>query len=123
VAYILIIEDEQAVAELLCRIFGMRGDRCFVIRSKASAEHFLRHARPDLAVVDYQLIGGVGLQAARIASKMRVPVIVTSGHHNVFEQVGEAGFTYLQKPFTPPQLLALAARLLGGDSVGLRNPV
>lgn len=34
-----------------------------------------------------------------MASKMKVPVIVTSGHPNVFEQAEEAGFAYLQKPF------------------------
>jgi DNA-binding response OmpR family regulator len=120
-AYILILEDDQAVADLLCEVFGIRGDRCFVIRSKASAEHFLRGVRPDLVVVDYQLIGGVGLQAARIASKMKVPVIVTSGHLNVFAQVGEAGFCYLQKPFTPAELLALVSRLLGGP-IGSGDP-
>ena len=97
------------------------GDRCVVIRSKASAEHFLRNVRPNLVVVDYQLIGGTGLQPARIASKMNVPVIVTSGHHNVFGQVREAGFIFLQKPFTPEEVLDLASRLLEDDPSEARD--
>jgi len=110
--YVLIVEDNQPLADMLCNVFGIEGYRCFVIRSKATAEHFLRRVRPDLVIVDYQLIGGAGLPAARIASKKSVPVIVTSGYPNVFDQVKEAGFAYLQKPFTPPELLALASSLL-----------
>lgn len=113
-ARILVLEDDQTVADLICHIFGIRGDQCVVIRSRASAEHFLRHVRPDLVVVDYQLTGGIGIQSARIASNMKVPVIVTSGHHNVFEQVRKAGFTFLQKPFTAQELLDFASELLEG---------
>jgi DNA-binding response OmpR family regulator len=110
--YVLIVEDNQLLAEMLSDVFGVEGNRCFVIRSKSTAERFLRRVRPDLVVLDYHLIGGVGLAAARIASKKSVPVIVTSGHPNVFDQVREAGFAYLQKPFTPSELLALASSLL-----------
>jgi two-component system phosphate regulon response regulator PhoB len=113
--YILVVEDDQALGKLLHEAFRSRGNRCFVIRSKTSAEQFLRQVRPDLLVVDYQLIGGVGLEAAQIASEKNVPVIVTSGHRNIFERIKKAGYFYLVKPFSLSELLALASMLLGAD--------
>jgi DNA-binding response OmpR family regulator len=113
--YILIVEDDEALAKMVYDTFTIAGSRCFVIRSKLSAENFLRQVRPDLVILDYQLIGGVGLEAAHIASTMNVPVIVTSGHLNVLERVREAGYFYLPKPFTLTALLDLASMLLGTD--------
>jgi DNA-binding response OmpR family regulator len=65
--------------------------------------------KPDLVVLDYQLIGGVGLEAAQIASKNRVPVIITSGHWHIFERVKKAGYFYLMKPFTIAELLDIVS--------------
>ena len=113
--YILIVEDDRALAQLLCEVFRIAGNRCFAIRSKTSAEQFLRQVRPDLVVVDYQLVGGVGLEAAQIASDNKVPVIVTSGHCNIFERVKKAGYFCLRKPFTPSEVLNLASVALGTD--------
>lgn len=113
--YIVIVEDDRDLARMLCEVFRYAGNRCFAIRSKASAEHFLRQVRPDLVIVDYQLKGGVGLDAAQIASEKNVPVIVTSGHREIFDRVKKAGFFYLKKPFLPSELLAVASMLLGTD--------
>ncbi len=113
--YIVIIEDYEPLSRALCEMFRHRGNRCFAIRSKTSAEQFLRQVRPDLVILDYQLIGGVGLEAAQIASEKNVPVIITSGHYNIFERVRKFGYPYLVKPFAPSELLGLASRALGRD--------
>jgi DNA-binding response OmpR family regulator len=113
--YIVIIEDYEPLAMALCEMFKRRGNRCFAIRSKTSAEQFLRQVRPDLVVLDYQLIGGVGLEAAQIASENKVPVIITSGHHNIRERIGKFGYPYLVKPFALSELLRLASTALGRD--------
>jgi CheY-like chemotaxis protein len=120
--YVLIVEDDQALAKLLDELFRIVGLRCFTIRSKLSAEQFLRHVRPDLVVLDYHLIGGLGLKAAQIASNMKVPVIVTSGYLDICERVREAGYFYLGKPFAPSELLALTSNILGVDLSLPRNP-
>ena len=120
--YIVIIEDYEPLSRLLCEVFRQGGNRCFAIRSKTSAEHFLRQVRPDLVVLDYQLIGGVGLEAAQIASEKKVPVIVTSGHRNIFERVKKAGYFYLMKPFTISELLDMASVALGTDLGSLEHP-
>jgi DNA-binding NtrC family response regulator len=121
-SYVVIIEDYEPLSKLLCEVFGRKGNRCFTIRSKTSAEQFLRQVRPDLVVLDYQLIGGVGLEAAQIASEKNVPVIVTSGHRNIFERVKKTGYFYLAKPFTTSELLGLASVALGMDLGSLDYP-
>ena len=87
----------------------VRRDIAALLRKKATAERFLHRVRPDLIVV----VGGNGLQAAQMAAEAKVPVIVTSGHHEVREEVEIFGFTFLPKPFRIADMLALAARLLG----------
>jgi DNA-binding NtrC family response regulator len=42
-----------------------------------------------------------------------VPVIVTSGHRNIFERIKKVGYFYLAKPFTISELLDLASVALG----------
>ena len=80
-AYILIVEDDKDVAEMLCDVLRTEGHRCFLLRSKAVAERFLRRARPDLVIVDWLLIDGHGLQVATLATQLNLPVVVTSGDH------------------------------------------
>lgn len=113
--YVVVIEDDQALSRWMVEVFRIAGTRCFAIRSKTSAEHFLQQVRPDLVIVDYQLIGGVGLEAAKIAADNQVPVIITSGHLDIFEREQETGYFYLKKPFTPSELLAVASMLLGAN--------
>jgi DNA-binding response OmpR family regulator len=120
--YIVIIEDYEPLSRLLCEVLRHKGNRCFAIRSKTSAEQFLRRVRPDLVVLDYRLIGGVGLGAAQIASQQKVPVIVTSGHRNVFERVRQAGYFYLMKPFTIAELLDMASVALGQELGSFEYP-
>jgi DNA-binding response OmpR family regulator len=79
VAYIVLLEDYQEVAEVMYDALRSEGHRCFVIRSRRVAERFLSRVRPDLVVVDCLLIGGDGLElAGRLASNANVPVIVVS---------------------------------------------
>ena len=115
-AYIVLVEDNQDVAEVVCDALRAEGHRCFVIRSKAVAERFLRRVRPDLVVLDCLLVGGDGLQLAQqLALEAEVPVIVTSGDIDKAEQAAEAGLVCCQKPFRLSDLVAAISRLLAGE--------
>jgi two-component system response regulator MtrA len=116
-AYIVLVEDNRDVAEVVCDALRAEGHRCFVIRSKAGAERFLRRVRPDLVVLDCLLIGGDGLQLARqLALEAEVPVIVTSGDIEKAEQAAEAGFVCFQKPFRLSDLAEAASKLVAGKA-------
>ena len=114
-AYIVLVEDNKDVAEVVCDALRAEGHRCFVIRSKAGAERFFRRVRPDLVVLDCLLIGGDGLQLAQqLASEANVPVIVTSGDIEKAEQAVKTGLLCFQKPFRLSDLAAAVSRLLAG---------
>ena len=115
-AYIVVVEDDKIVAEVVCDALQAEGHRCFVIRSKTGAERFFRRVRPDLVVFDCLLVGGDGLQLAkRLGSD--VPVIVTSGDIEKAEQAVEAGLVCFQKPFRLADLAAAVSNLLAKSSV------
>ncbi len=112
-AYIVLVEDNKDVADVVCDALRAEGHRCFVIRSKAGAERFFRRVRPDLVVLDCLLIGGDGLELAqRLASEANVPVIVTSGDFERAEQALKAGLLCFQKPFRLSDLAAAVSNLL-----------
>jgi DNA-binding response OmpR family regulator len=113
IPYVLLLEDHQQVADMLREAFRAEGYRCFVLRSKATAERFLRRVRPDLVIVDHSLIGGNGLEAAQMATEANVPVIVTSGHLDVRDAVEDVGLLFVQKPFRVEELMAIARQLIG----------
>ena len=113
VAYIVLLEDYKDVAEIMCDALRSEGHRCFVIRSKRSAERFLSRVRPDLVIVDCLLIGGDGLEVAgQLASKAEIPVLVTSGDEDRAAEAERAGFPCLRKPFRLVDLVAAVSMLL-----------
>jgi DNA-binding response OmpR family regulator len=112
-AYIVLVEDNEDVADLMCHALRAEGHRCFVIRSKAGAERFFRRVRPDLVVLDCLLIGGDGLQLAQqLASEAHVPVIVTSGDTERAERAIQAGLLCFKKPFRLSDLAVAVSNLL-----------
>jgi DNA-binding response OmpR family regulator len=120
VAYIVLLEDYEEVAEIMCDALRCEGHRCFVIRSQRSAERFLSRVRPDLVIVDCLLIGGDGLEvAAQLACKANIPVIVTSGDEDRAAEAERAGFPCLRKPFRLVDLVAAVSMLLAdNDQIG-----
>jgi two-component system, OmpR family, alkaline phosphatase synthesis response regulator PhoP len=110
--YILVLEDLDDIANLLRGELSARGYRCFSLRSRSSAERFLNRVRPDLVIVDYELLGGTGVNAANMAANAGVPVIVMSGYLTVRDEIEGLGFNYVQKPFSMLDMVELVSRLL-----------
>ena len=115
IPYILVLEDHDDIANLLRSELSERGYRCFSLRSKSSAERFLTRVRPDLAIVDYGLLGGTGVNAANMAANAGVPVIVMSGYFTARDEIERLGFCYMQKPFRMSEMADLVSRLLARD--------
>jgi DNA-binding response OmpR family regulator len=113
--YVLVLEDVDAIANLLRDQLSAEGYRSFSLRSKSSAERFLKRVRPDLVIVDYGLLGGSGITAAQMAAKAGVPVIVMSGYLTARDEIEPLGFLYVQKPFRVTEMVDLVRRLLARD--------
>ncbi len=123
---VLIVDDEASVTDALSLILSGRGYEVETAGSVAAAEEALRRASqlPDLAFVDLRLPGGSGIDLLdRIkAEGPDTEVILMTAHGSLdlaIEAIKKGAFYYLEKPFTPDQVLTLAAR--AGQLVAVRR--
>jgi len=109
-ARVLIIDDDEALDELLTEYLGRFG---FAVRAVAHPEDGLRALRtdpPDLIVLDLMLPGMDGLAVCRkIRETSRVPIVMLTARGGVSDRILglELGADdYLPKPFEPRELVA-----------------
>lgn len=113
---VLLVEDEAVTALALEQILlGGGYEVCGIASTAAGAKSLAQSTRPDVAVVDVRLRDGVtGHSAAmEIQTRLKIPVVLTSGHFDEkhAREAGLAGF--LRKPFSEPQLLQVIDAVLG----------
>jgi len=108
---IWVIDDDEALRELLLRYLGEQG---FVVRGLsdgAALDHALMEgARPDVFLLDLMLPGEDGLSIARrLRTGGATPIIMLSARGEDLDRIIglEVGADdYLPKPFNPRELLA-----------------
>lgn len=114
---ILVVDDNRALAENLAELFEEIGE----VRIASTAGEALTQIRQyptDLAIVDVRLPeerSGVDLVPALRASSPGGEVILVTGNATLdtaIAAVRHGVFAYVQKPFEPADLLALAERAL-----------
>jgi two-component system, response regulator PdtaR len=104
---VLIIEDEGMIAELYAEVLvGLGHGPCAIARTEDEAVCAAEVCKPDIMLVDYNIIGGSGVGAVRrILATQDIPYILTSGER--FEDhAAPRAPAYLQKPFNEQQLIA-----------------
>lgn len=107
---ILLIEDDEALIEVLGIIFTNAG---FTYKAYTCVENILpliEDFRPDLVLLDYSLpvLNGEILcnQIKRCKQTTNLPVIIFSGHNDMFLSVGKYGCdAFVGKPFKPDYLV------------------
>ena len=123
-ARILIVEDEWIVARAVQKTLETAGYHVSdVVTSAREALAAVERCRPDLALVDIVLNGGVdGIELARqLRSQASVPFVYVTAYSDT-KTLGRAAETepagYVVKPFQEGQLLsavAMALRTAGGQ--------
>jgi DNA-binding response OmpR family regulator len=118
---VLIVEDEQLVAEAVSQVLGHAGHHVVgIANDEASALRQAAAGQPDLVLMDIVLAhGSDGVETARkMQAERPVSVLFISAHHDPktrarVTSVEPVGF--LPKPFSPEQLLTAvsAARRRG----------
>lgn len=107
---ILVIEDDQAIRSMLQSALAVEGFEVHTAVSASEARAMLRHAPPDVVLLDLGLPDGDGSELVRDARQRRdIPVLVVSARHQESEKVKllDAGADdYLVKPFSVGELLA-----------------
>jgi two-component system phosphate regulon response regulator PhoB len=112
-ANILVVEDEPAIQELLALNLEHAGHHVLRARDAEQAGELVRHALPDLILLDWMLPGQSGANFARVLRKddrtRQVPIIILTARSAEQDKVAglDAGADdYVTKPFSPRELLA-----------------
>jgi two-component system phosphate regulon response regulator PhoB len=112
-ANILVVEDEPAIQELLALNLEHAGHHVLRARDAEEAGRLVRHALPDLVLLDWMLPGQSGVSFARALRQdertRNVPIIILTARGQEPDKVAglEAGADdYVTKPFSPRELLA-----------------
>lgn len=114
---ILVVEDDQELAEGLCRDLKRAGFAVDLTASAVDAAHLGSETLYDLIVLDLGLPDGAGLDVLRgwRAAGNPVPVLILTARDAWYERVDgfKAGADdYLGKPFYTEELLARVGALL-----------
>jgi two-component system phosphate regulon response regulator PhoB len=112
-ANILVVEDEPAIQELLALNLEHAGHHVLRARDAEQAGDLVRHALPDLILLDWMLPGQSGASFARTLRQdertKQVPIIMLTARGQEQDKVAalDAGADdYVTKPFSPRELLA-----------------
>lgn len=115
---ILVVDDEQAVRDLLAKTLTMADYDVDTAPDGASAIDRLRAVEYDLLITDLKMPGMDGLSVIREARRIMpdLPVIIITGYSteaSAIEAINLGVAGYLTKPFRLPRILAATARALG----------
>ena len=112
-ATILVVEDEPAIQELIAVNLEHAGHHVLRARDAEQAGELVRHALPDLILLDWMLPGRSGASFARTLRQddrtKQVPIIMLTARGQEQDKVAglDAGADdYVTKPFSPRELLA-----------------
>ncbi len=118
-ANILVVEDEPAIQELLAMNLEHAGHHVLRARDAEEAAQLVRHALPDLILLDWMLPGQSGIAFARQLRQdertKTVPIIMLTARGQEQDKVAglESGADdYVTKPFSPRELLARVKAVL-----------
>ena len=117
-ARVLIVDDNQTMAELISRVVELRGHMPLIAHSGRQALEVVAEQGPDLMLLDLMMPDMDGMETLRrlraMPSGHKLPVIVVSAleEEDVQQQVIRAGGNaYLQKPVDTKPLLDLIASM------------
>jgi DNA-binding response OmpR family regulator len=112
---VLIVDDDPAIAEVLAAYLVEQGFDVATAGEHAAAAEMLRSSRPTLLISDVRLQGGNGEDLAKLAFALDVPVLLMSGEPQTIERLGDAGPSFLAKPFRLAELGRTVDALLCGS--------
>lgn len=113
---VLVIEDDEAISDLLRRGLTYEGYRVTVAQDGTNGLRVARDAPPDLVVLDLMLPGLDGLEVCRrLRAADDVPILVLTARGAVGDRIAgldSGADDYMVKPFSIDELLARVRALL-----------
>ncbi len=115
---ILIIEDDEDINQLLCKILRKEGYEVTAAYSGTEGKLRLEQKLPDLILLDLMLPGMSGqaiTEYVRKEKQSNVPIIILSaktGLENKVELITNGADDYITKPFEPQEVLVRVMAML-----------
>lgn len=119
---VLVIEDDEAIADLLRRGLTYEGYMVSVAHDGTEGLLLARDAPPDLVVLDLMLPGLDGLEVCRrLRAADDVPILVLTARGTIADRISgldSGADDYMVKPFAIDELLARVRALLRRTTQG-----
>ena len=119
-ARVLVVDDDQALSEMLGIVLRAEGYDALFCDDGSKAQGIFKETKPDLVLLDLMLPGIDGIEVCkRIRSESGVPIVMLTARGDTLDIVKglESGADdYIVKPFKPKELVArIKARLRKED--------
>ncbi|SDD80695.1 MULTISPECIES: response regulator [Kordiimonas] len=110
-ARVLVVEDDEAVRDFVCRVLSMHGHSLLTAHDGAEAVEQMNAHHFDLLISDIAMpvMDGISLALKVRASRPHVPIILMTGYANERQRAHNLSLLIeglLSKPFTMDQLLS-----------------
>ena len=115
-ARVLVVDDDQALSEMLGIVLRAEGYEALFCEDGSKAQAIFQETKPDLILLDLMLPGVDGIEVCKqIRSESGVPIVMLTARGDTLDIVKglESGADdYIVKPFKPKELVArIKARL------------
>lgn len=118
-ASVLLVEDEQAIREMVAMALERAGYRVRHAESAEDAEAAIRLSQPDIILLDWMLPGESGIDYARRLKRDRVtrelPIIMLTAKGDEGDRIrglDTGADDYVAKPFSPRELVSRVKAVL-----------
>ena len=125
-ANVLLVDDEPSIRDALGLVISGLGYEVALAKNGSEAKELLRGAPYDLIFTDLRLpdASGIDLLAHIKNETPDTEVIVMTAHGSLdiaIEAIKRGAFYYIEKPFTPHQVIALIERALQFEAIKREN--
>src|SRR5208282_871708 len=123
---ILVVDDEEAIREVVSTMLESRGYRCTAVSNGRAAQEVVRRETPDLVLSDMIMpeMDGIRLLSWLREHDPEVPVIMVTAIHDIstaLEAIRRGAYDYILKPFEKDQLFLGVGRALQHRRLVLEN--
>ncbi len=120
--HLLVVEDEQTVADQLIQLLQQERYTCDVAYNYRDALELIDEKQYDLILLDWNLPDGDGLSLLNLMreEKINTPVLMLSAKSDIDDRVrilDAGGDDYLSKPYSNIELFARIRALLRRDTI------
>src|SRR5437773_2328261 len=114
---ILVVDDEEAIREVVSTMLESKGYRCTAVQNGRVAQDHVKKATPDLVLSDMIMpeMDGIRLLEWMRQYDPEVPVIMVTAIHDIstaLEAIRRGAYDYILKPFEKDQLFLGVGRAL-----------